>query len=52
MRKCDVMRLAHAAIEVVRANKEFRDQMPRDWEGDPLQDAVEALQKALEKLNL
>lgn len=35
-----------ALDDVLAANQRFRDQMPADWEGDPLQDACDRARSA------
>jgi hypothetical protein len=40
-------RARKALEEIVAANKDFRAGMPKDWEGDPLQDAVDAASSLL-----
>lgn len=33
---------------IIAANADFRSNLPEDWEGDPLQDAIDAAAKLLE----
>jgi hypothetical protein len=38
----------HAALtDIIDTNAEFRAQLPRDWEGDPLNDACESARAVL-----
>jgi hypothetical protein len=43
----EISRLRNAARKVCEAEQDFRSQMPSDWEGDPLTDAVGDLRKEL-----
>ena len=43
-------RLLTALKNILQANAEFRDAMPQDWEGDPLQDACEEARKVVESI--
>ncbi len=36
-----------ALEEIIEANNDFRAGMPADWDGDPLQDAIDAARAAL-----
>lgn len=42
MGKPDREELIRSLRAIVAANKEFRDNLPKDWEGDPLQDEIDA----------
>ena len=39
--------LVKALREILEANKDFRDGLPQSWDGDPLQDACDAAQGLL-----
>lgn len=43
------LRLAVAAV--LEADKEFRSNMPKDWEGDPLSDEIDGLRRIFEASN-
>lgn len=45
--EADLEKMRRALEGVLTANQNFRDQMPPDWEGDPLQDACEIAREAL-----
>jgi hypothetical protein len=45
-------KLIWAAQAVIQENRDFRACMPADWEGDPLQDAIAELEKALKEITL
>lgn len=40
--------LRAALVAILDAEQNFRESMPKDWEGDPLTDACEAARKVLE----
>jgi hypothetical protein len=42
-----VSALEAALADVLATNQRFRDQMPADWEGDPMQDACDRARQAL-----
>ena len=44
-----VSELRQAVQDIIEANKEFRDGMPAEWEGDPLQDTIERAQALLSR---
>lgn len=45
----DKSRILHTAVAaVLEADKEFRSNMPKDWEGDPLSDEIDGLRRIFE----
>lgn len=43
----EIERLREALREILDVEKEFREQMPHDWEGDPLTEACDRARSAL-----
>lgn len=46
--EAEVERLRAALVAILKANETFRKSLPRDWEGDPLDDACKAARATLD----